>query len=159
MKAYVSLHGRSVWATLNTYYSVLKETDFRPDQIWICTESTYEEQLPMLDEGYKIISIGYDFEPKISSMILPEGDIISAGMKIGGLIVSLKKENEVALDVTSARKALVVGAILATTENKPDRIYYLMIDTLQDISKPYTMIPRQHQSLIDFRKQARRPQQ
>ncbi|TFH17162.1 hypothetical protein E4H04_05470 [Candidatus Bathyarchaeota archaeon] len=113
----------------------------------------------MLDEGYKIISIGYDFEPKISSMILPEGDIISAGMKIGGLIVSLKKENEVALDVTSARKALVVGAILATTENKPDRIYYLMIDTLQDISKPYTMIPRQHQSLIDFRKQARRPQQ
>jgi len=155
--AYVALHGRSVWATLNTYYSMLKETSFRPSIIWICTEEAYEDQLAILDEGFRIISIGYDLKPKISSMILPEGDIIEAGLEIGGLLISLKQDYEVSLDVTSARKALVVGTILATTENKPDHIYYLMIDTLEDASKPYSMITKQHQTLIDFREQARRP--
>jgi len=155
--AYVALHGRSVWATLNTYYAVLKETGFRPKSIWICTEEIFEDRLPVLDEGFRIISIGYDLKPKISSMTVPEGDIVEAGLEISGLVESLKKDYEVALDVTSARKALVVGSMLATTENRPDHVYYLMIDTLEDISKPYPMIPMQHQRLVDFRRQSRRP--
>ena len=65
--AYVALHGRSTWATLNTFYSVLRETDFRPKVIWICTEEAYEKCLPVLDEGFRIISMGYDIKPKISS--------------------------------------------------------------------------------------------
>ena len=154
--AYVALHGRSIWATLNAYYSILKETDLKPSNIWICTEAAYEEHLPVLDEGIRIISMGYDLKPKISSMTVPEGDIIEAGLEIGGLVNSLKKDNKVALDITSARKALVVGAMLATTDNKPDNIFYLMIDTLDDIAKPYAMIPKQHHMLIDFRDQSRR---
>ncbi|MHA1170105.1 MAG: hypothetical protein ACTSRU_19925 [Candidatus Hodarchaeales archaeon] len=154
--AYVALHGRSVWATLNTYYSVLKETEFKPKHIWLCTEVAYEDQLSVLDEGFRIISMGYDLKPKVSSMVVPEGDIIEAGLEIGGLISSLQTENIVALDITSARKALVVGSILATADKKPDNIFYLMIDTLDDISKPYCMIPLQHQKLVDLRGQSRR---
>ena len=155
LKAYIALHGRSTWATLNTYYAMLKETDYRPDAIWIFTESSYEDQLPVLDEGLRIISIGYDFQPKISSRVVPEGEIIDAALEIGGLVSSLKKDHEVAMDITSARKSLVVGAILSTANFKLDRIFYLMIDTLQDASKPYPMIPRQHHSLVDFQKQIR----
>jgi hypothetical protein len=155
--AYIILHGRSSWASLNTYYSVLKNTESRPDLIWVCTESIYENDLAPLIEGITIISLGYDFNPKIRTTVLPEGDIVEAGLEIGGLVNSLKQEYRVSLDITSARKALVAGALLSTTDNKPDHIYYLKIDTLSDISKPYPLIPEQHHELIDFRAETRRP--
>ena len=111
----------------------------------------------MLDEAFKIISVGYDFTPKIRTLILQEGSIIESGLEVGGLVDSLKKTQKVALDITSARKALVAGALLATASNKPDHIFYLMIDTLDNISKPYPMISKQHHKLHDFRAETRRP--
>ena len=155
--AYQHQHGRSSWASLNTYYSVLKKTSSRPDLVWVCTESIYEDKLAPLVEGIKIISTGFDFTPKTRTTVLSEGDIVEAGMEIGGLVNSLKKEYSVSLDITSARKALVAGALLSTTDNRPDHIYYLKIDTLNDISKPYPMIPIQHHELVDFRAETRRP--
>ena len=157
MKAYIILLGRSVWASLNTYYSVLKKSSTHPDLVWVCTESIYEDELTPLIEGINIISTGFDFTPKTRTTVLPEGDIVEAGMEIGGLVNSLKKEYDVSIDITSARKALVAGALLSTTDNRSDHIYYLKIDTLNDISKPYPMIPKQHQELVDFRAETRRP--
>ena len=136
---------------------MLKKTKSRPDLVWVCTESIYEKDLDSLIEGINIISTGFDFNPKTWITILPDGDIVQAGMEIGGLVNSLKQDYTVSLDITSARKALVAGALLSTTENKPDHIYYLKIDTLNDISKPYPMIPAQHHDLIDFRAETRRP--
>ena len=83
--AYIVLHGRSSWASLNTYYSVLKKASSRPDLVWVCTESIYEDELARLIEGIKIISAGFDFTPKTRTTVLPEGDIVEAGMEIGGL--------------------------------------------------------------------------
>ncbi len=153
--AYIALHGRSTWASLNTYYAVLEESELRPEVIWIVTESTFESQLPVLQEGFEVISIGFDLKPKVKSLVLPEGDIVEAGLEIGGLVESLKKDYRVALDITSARKPVVAGALLATADNKPDHIFYLMIDTLEGVSKPYPMIPRQHQQLHDLRQETR----
>ena len=84
--AYIALHGRSVWASLNTFYAALLETDFKPDSVWIVTESAYEDQLRVLGEGFEIISIGFDLKPKIRSIVLPEGCIVEAGVEIGGLV-------------------------------------------------------------------------
>ena len=157
MNVYISLLGRSVWATLNTYYAVLDETDFQPDIIWIVTESSFEEQLPVLVEGYEIISTGFNIKPSIKTVVLPEGNISEAGIEVRGLVDSYTKEDVVALDITSARKALVAGALLATADNKPAHIFYLKIDSLDDSAKPYLMIPRQIQTLHDFRAETRRP--
>jgi hypothetical protein len=154
--AYVALHGRSIWATLNTYYAVLLETDFRPDVIWLVTESRYGDQLGVLDEGFDIISIGFDIRPMIRSLTLPTGKIVEAGIQVRKLFDSLK-EMETAMDITSARKAVVSGALLATADNKPDHIYYLEIDDVEDKAKPYTMISFQQQRLHDLREETRRP--
>jgi hypothetical protein len=154
--AYIALHGRSTWASLNTYYAVLLESEVRPDLVWLVTESTYEELLPVLDEGVRVISMGFDFQPKIRSTVLPTGDISEAGVEVRGIIDSLKG-NTVCMDITSARKAVVAGALLASADCKPDHIYYLEIDDLQDKAKPYVMIPRQQQLLHDLREETRRP--
>lgn len=156
MNAYIILLGRSIWASLNTYYVVLMKKGYEPGLIWIVTETPYEEKLSQLEEGLEIISQGFDLNPQIRSTVLPDGDIVEAGLEIGGLVNSLKKDYNVSLDITSGRKALVAGALLATANNKPDHIYYLKIDTLNDISKPYPMITEQHYELVDFRAEIRR---
>lgn len=155
-RAYISLLGRSIWASLNTFYAVLSETNYTPDLVWLVTEERYEDDLAKLDEGIQIIGQGFDYKPKTRSTVIEEGNIIDAGVEVRGIIESLRPEFEVALDITSARKALVAGALLATTDCKLDHIYYLMIDTLDDISKPYPMIPRVYQHLMDLREQSRR---
>lgn len=156
LKAYIILFGRSIWASLNTYYAVLLKEKKNPDLIWIVTESPYEDMLPQLEEGIEIISQGFDLKPEIKSIVLPDGDIVQAGTEIGGLVNKLKQEYEVSLDITSARKALVAGALLSTTDNRSDHTYYLKIDTLNNISKPYPMIPEQHHELVDFRAETRK---
>ena len=142
---------------MNTYYAVLDETDFQPEIIWIVTESSYEKQLPVLIEGYEVISTSFNIKPTIKTIVLPEGNISEAGIEVRGLADSNTKEDIVALDITSARKALVAGALLATADNKPTHIFYLEIDSLDDSAKPYLMIPHQIQKLHDFRAETRRP--
>ena len=142
---------------MNTYYAVLDETDFQPAIIWIVTESSYEKQLPVLIEGYEIISTNFNIKPTIKTIVLPEGNISEAGIEVRGLADSYTKEDVVALDITGARKALVAGALLATADNKPTHIFYLEIDSLHDSAKPYLMIPHQIQKLHDFRAETRRP--
>jgi len=141
---------------LNTYYAVLDETDFQPELVWIVTESSYEKQLPVLIDGYEIISTSFNIIPNLKTIVLPEGNISEAGIEIGGLVDSYKKEDTVALDITSARKALVAGALLATADNKPAHIFYLKIDSLDNSAKPYLMIPHQIQTLHDFRAETRK---
>lgn len=155
--AYIALHGRSIWATLNTYYAVLMETLNRPNQIWIIIESDYEEKLKILAEGFEIISIGFDFQPEIHSKTIPTGSIAETGPIIRELHDELHETFETAMDITSARKAVVAGALLATSDAKPDHIYYLEIDNLIDTAKPYAMIPSQRQLLHDLRYETRRP--
>ncbi|MHA1972661.1 MAG: hypothetical protein ACTSW1_06705 [Candidatus Hodarchaeales archaeon] len=92
----------------------------------------------------------------IRSIVLEHGGIVDSGLEIGGLVQSLKQEHEVALDITSGRKAVVAGALLSTTDCKPDHIYYLEIDTLDDVAKPYSLISRHHHRLHDFRAETRR---
>jgi len=156
-KAYIILLGRSIWASLNTYYAVVTEEGYIPDVVWLVTEKRYEDYLIKLDEGIRIIGYGFDHEPTVRSTLIEEGDIIDAGVEVRGIIDSLRPEYEVALDITSARKALVAGALLATADSKPDHVYYLMIDTMEDVSKPYPMIPLIYQHLLDLREQTRRP--
>ena len=157
MNVYISLLGRSVWASLNTYYAVLDETEFQPEIIWIVTESLYEECLPSLLDGYEVISTSFNIKPNIKTVILPEGNISEAGIEVRGLVDSYTKEDIVALDITSARKALVAGSLLATADNKPAHIFYLKIDSLDNSAKPYLMIPHQIQTLHDFRAETRSP--
>lgn len=157
--AYISLYGRSIWASLNTFYAVLLETDFKPEQVIIVTETEDESTIKTISEGVDAIATGFDLEPKIFSISLPEGDIVKAGEEVRGLLDSLRADYETALDITSARKAVVAGALLATADKKPDHIYYLEVDNLEDKSKPYVMIPSQQQRLHDLREETRRTPQ
>ena len=151
LRTYVTLLGRSVWALLNTYYAVLKEGRYRPDGIWVITEETYRGRMRAVEEGLGIISKGFDLEPIIQGETIADSDFFEAGRRISELIRGLKKEGyEVALDITPGRKALVAGALVSTARIHLDHVFYLLVDTLEGVAKPYPMIPFQYQHLRDF---------
>jgi len=144
--------GRSVWALLNAYYAVLRETPYRPTEIIILSETEHEGQIPVVRKGLKILSEGYAISPKIDVEKIPTGDFIEAGRKISARIRKVKQEgSKVAIDITPGRKALVAGALIPLASISVDHVFYLQITSTDDAAKPYMMIPLSSQQLRDFR--------
>ena len=151
--------GRSTWALINTYYSFLIETGFYPDLIHIFTEETYKEHLEKARIALEILSNEHDSMPDIQQTVLPSSDFIEAGKHISKLVTELKADGyKVAIDITDGRKALVAGTLLSVANLNVDHVLYLSMDSLDDVSKPYMMIPLQIQHLRDFIEDAKRMQ-
>lgn len=151
MKLYIAILGRSVWALLNTYYAVVRSKEYYPDSIHVFAEEPFEDDLSKVEEGLRIISVGFGLNPLIQQEIIGEADFFEAGRKVSSLVKSLKDSgSEVAIDVTSGRKAVVAGALISLARVRVNHVYYLAINSLKDASKPYMMIPLQIQMLKDF---------
>jgi len=74
--------GRSLWALLNTYYAVLRETAFRPTQIIVLSETEHAGQIPVVKKGLAILSDAYGIIPGMSVEPVRTGDFIEAGRKV-----------------------------------------------------------------------------
>ena len=151
MKVYIAILGRSVWALLNTYYAVLRSKAYYPDEIHVFVEKPYEGTLGEVEEGLKIISAGFGLDPVIRQETVSEADFLDAGRKASLLVKPLKDSgSDVAIEITSGRKAVVAGALISLARVPVDHVYYLAIASLEDASKPHMMIPLQIQRLKDF---------
>jgi hypothetical protein len=94
---------------------------------------------------------GCDKEPTIIMIEIPENDFVATGKKISDIIKKEKKsKNKVALDITSARKAISSPALIAADRHKADHIFYLYIDDTTNANRPYLMIPLTIQHSNDF---------
>ncbi|MDD1679705.1 MAG: hypothetical protein LUO93_11055 [Methanomicrobiales archaeon] len=151
-QAYITFLGRSSWALLNCYYAVLRETAFRPTEIVICSEEPFAEKISAIKEGLTIISDAYGISPQITEILLKDADFGEACTWIPQAIKERKSRGVVvALDITSGRKALIAGALIAVPRDLLDYVFYLAITTTEGMEKPYLMIPLQLQKLKDFR--------
>lgn len=155
VKAYITILGRSVWALINAYYAVLAEKAYYPDIVYIFAEDIYADQLDRAIKGIEILSEEFGFKPEIRQEIVREADFVEAVLKITSLIKDLKQNYKIAIDITPGRKALVAGALIPITKIGVDHVFYLAIKTLNNVSKPYKMIPLSIQELRDFVEDAR----
>ncbi len=151
MTIYVTLLGRSVWALLNTYYAAADE-GCEPDVIHVFAEESYRNSSEEVEEGLKIISEGYGFSPEIKIHVVDDVDFVKAGKKIRKTLRQLMEGgNEVSIDITPGRKALVTAALLSafdlSAEKKlnVDNVLYLAVSETKP--KPYYEIPFQIQDL------------
>lgn len=151
MEIYVTLLGRSVWALLNTYYAAL-DKGREPEKIHVFAEKGYKNNCEKVEKGLEIISEGYGFSPEIKIHVVQDGGFMNAGKKIRETLSKLiKEENEVSIDITPGRKALVAAALLsaftlsAKEKMNVDQVLYLAVN--ETIPKPYYEIPFQIQEL------------
>ena len=154
---YITLLGRSTWALVNAYHAVLREKGLRPERVSIVTEKPYSVNASTAVEAIRIISEGYGFAPVIKVEVLPEADFVRAGQTIRSLAADFIRQGfHVAIDITSGRKVTVAGALIAVSLAGLDirHIYYLAMGSVDDVAKPYMMIPHQIQRIRDIMEDA-----
>lgn len=151
MKAYITMLGRSTWATINSYYAVLMEKNYRPERICVVVEEVYKDKLEKTIQAIRIISDAFGLNPVIESIVIENASFLGAEKRVVPVIRKLKKEGfEVAVDITGGRKAVVVGTLINGLSEGIDHIYYLAITDLSFSDRPYMMIPLHVQHLRDF---------
>lgn len=151
--AYITLLGRSTWALVNAYHAVLREKGLRPEQVYIVTEKPYDEDVSLATRAILVISEGYGIAPTIKTEILPRADFVKAGAAVKSLAEDLIAQGfDVSIDITSGRKVTVAGTLIAISAAGIHirHIYYLAMKSLDDVAKPYMMIPHQIQGIRDL---------
>lgn len=150
-QAYITLMGRSGWAVINSFYSLILETDFRPCSIMMLYESEHANNLAPVVEGLKIIQETYT-KPNITTFSVSTSDWDAVGETARPIVEGIKEqEGQVALDITGGRKVLVAGTLLGLLESGLDYVYYLDIETTEGVAKPYPMIPYRMQQLKELK--------
>lgn len=153
MKAYITMLGRSTWAMINAYYAVVMEKKYKPDEIYIFLEDIYQEKLLKAVRAFEIISNAFGFSPKIEWRIIKEANFREARREVEKLLRELKNKGaEIAIDITSGRKALVAGALVQGVPLKVNHVFYLALSDkdIQFANRPYMMIPLHAQKLEDL---------
>ncbi|MBE0526173.1 MAG: hypothetical protein IH631_04475, partial [Candidatus Thorarchaeota archaeon] len=149
-QAYITLMGRSGWAVLNSFHAAIIEAKYRPDQVHLIYESEYANDIEPVIRGLEIIQSSY-ITPNVKALEVPNWDARATGHTILELVQDLQKEqSEIALDITGGRKALVTGSLLALKDESMKHVFYLAIDTTEGVAKPYLMIPKRVQKLMDI---------
>jgi len=150
-KAYITVLGRYLWAMVNSYYAVLREEDYCPEQVYIVAEERFESEAEKGKEAFRILNEEYGISPNVETIIVKDVDFISAGEKISKTIKDLKEDDsKIALDVTPGRKPLVTAALVPAIKHGLEHIYYLEISDLDEVAKPYMEIPLGKQKLWDL---------
>jgi len=155
MKVLITLMGPSLWGMFNSIWAMIRHHDYIPDRIYILGRE----------------KDGGDFE-KARDMIVPLiteyggkgeviferilGDSVSDVVKKVRTIGQMERElgNELSLDVTPGRKAVVLGSIFAGWDRRIfEHVFYLYIDSLRNASRPYLLIPLSIQRSHDITKE------
>jgi hypothetical protein len=151
---YITMLGRSIWAVLNSYYAILKEKQYYPDDIILIAETISDPEharnLELTKKGLALTSSHFGISPAIHNQIISEvecevesnDDFIKAVQCVSSLIKERKKAGDtVALDITPRKNTLVTGALLPITLSDVDHVFYLSV---KDITPaPFMMIPFQ----------------
>ena len=149
MKVYITMTGRSDWAVLNSLWAAIKEKRYVPEKVYILAENWNIARAEKVKEGIATLLREYVQNPGLIIVQTKIGDPIEARTKVTE-IIDREKENEIAVDITPGRKAAVTGALVASAKKNIKHIFYLYIETLENASKPYIMIPKSIQHFNDF---------
>jgi len=139
-KIYITMLGRSIWAVLNSYYAVLKEKQYYPDDIILFAETISDPEhardLELTKQGLELTSSHFGITPAIHYQVISEveyevesdDDFIKAVQCLSRLIKERKKAGDtMTLDITPGKKTLVTGALLPITLSDVDHVFYLSV--------------------------------
>ena len=150
--AYVSILGRSPWASVNTYYKLLREYGMRGvERLYVFTEERYREGLRKVVRAFDVLSSAYRMNPEIFTVVLPDYGFNEAEKEFYKLFSELAGEGYgIGIDITSGRKAIVAAAIVQSLNFPVSFIVYMGLLDRDFPNRPYMMIPTHMQPVKNF---------
>lgn len=147
----ITITGISKWAVINGLWATMRHRRYVPDKVYLVNRIGNEAVGQELVSSIDTLIRSHGKEPEIVQVKVDEKDFVKIGRKISRLIETEKAEgNEVALDITPGRKAVVASALIAARENDIDHVFYLYIEDAFMADKPYPMIPFHIQHSADL---------
>jgi hypothetical protein len=150
-KVYITMTGIGKWPVLNSLWAAICCKGYVPDKIYLFVTIGREAEAQSLSDWIKILmdSYGKKVEPLLRT--IEEGNFTSSGKKITAAMEEERAAgNEVAIDITPGRKAIISSALLSAWQKQVDHVYYLYLEDMRNASNPYPMIPFHLQHFVDL---------
>ena len=153
-RIFITMTGVSKWPVLNSLWAAICCNDFFPDRIYLFVTRGRESDGQILAEWISALTEAYGRRVVPIIRQIDEGDFASSGKKITAVMEEERNlGNEVAIDITPGRKAIISSALLSAVQKQVDHVFYLYLEDLRNASNPYPMIPFHLQHFVDLKKE------
>jgi hypothetical protein len=153
-KVYVTMTGISMWPVLNSLWAAIYCKGYAPDKIYLFVTNGREQEARTLSHWISVLTEAYGKRADPIIKEIDEGDFASSGKKINAVMDEERAAgNEVAIDITPGRKAIISSALLSAWQKQVDHVFYLYLEDMRNSSNPYPMIPFHLQHFVDLKEE------
>jgi hypothetical protein len=153
-RVYITMTGVSKWPVLNSLWAAICCNSYFPDRIYLFVTRGRESDGATLAEWISVLTAAYGrrVDPIIKQ--IDEGEFASSGKKITAVMEEERNfGNEVAIDITPGRKAIISSALISAVQKQVDHVFYLYLEDMRNSANPYPMIPFHLQHFVDLKKE------
>jgi hypothetical protein len=154
LKVYITMTGMSRWPVLNSLWAAICCKGYVPDKVYLFVTRGREGEARILSDWIRTLlgSYGKSVDPILKE--IDEGDFTSSGKRITEAMEEERVAgNEIAIDITPGRKAIISSALLSAWQKQVDHVYYLYLEDMRNASNPYPMIPFHLQHFVDLKEE------
>jgi hypothetical protein len=153
-KVYITMTGISMWPVLNSLWAAICCKGYSPDKIYLFVTKGREQEARTLSRWISDLTESYGKRVEPITKEIDEGDFTSSGKKINSVMEEERSAgNEVAIDITPGRKAIISSALLSAWQKQVDHVFYLYLEDMRNASNPYPMIPLHLQHFVDLKEE------
>ena len=154
LRVYITMTGISKWPVLNSLWAAICCKGYLPDKIYIFTSRGRLAEAQSLSSWIRTLTESYGKRIVPALVEIDEGDFTSSGKKITSLMEQERTAgNEVAIDITPGRKAIISSALLSAWQKQVDHVFYLYLEDMRNAANPYPMIPFHLQHFVDLKEE------
>ncbi len=153
-RVYITMTGISRWPVLNSLWAAICCKGFVPDRVYLFVTRGREREAGELARWIRLLTESYGRAVEPVLIAIDEGDFTSSGKKITSVMEQERGGgNEVAIDITPGRKAIISSALLSAWQKQVDHVYYLYLEDMRKSNNPYPMIPFHLQHFVDLKEE------
>jgi len=153
-KIYITMTGISRWPVINSLWAAVCCKGYVPDKIYLFVTRGREQDANTLAEWISVLLDAYGKKVELIRREIEEGDFASSGKKITSAMEEERSAgNEIAIDITPGRKAIISSALLSAWQKHVDHVFYLYLEDMRNAANPYPMIPFHLQHFVDLKEE------
>jgi len=152
-RVYITMTGVSKWPVLNGLWAAMCK-GYVPDKIYLFVTQGREKDGEILAAWISTLVQSFGKTVRPMTERIEEGEFASSGKKITAAMERERTEgNEVAIDITPGRKAIVSSALISAWQKHVDHVFYLYLEDMRNSTNPYPMIPYHLQHFVDLKEE------
>jgi hypothetical protein len=162
VKVLITLMGPSNWGLFNSIWGAIRFHGFTPDRIHIMGSKRDHAEFKNLKKMLVPLLNEYGSAGDVRFEEVSVGRVDDVYKKVSRTLDEEEQDNEMALDITPGRKAMVLGSLLAGWKDgkmsRFEHVFYLYIESLRNASRPFMLIPMSVQRCHDIPRESRGPE-